>query len=252
MINRFIDRIRLHRYHGHRIVQARKQAKLKSATFAQDNEDLVIGILLGKVKTFIDIGANDGLLFSNTYLFAENGAHGICFEPSPRSFHLLCRVHKKNPNIICVNEAIASQPGQIEFFEDGYSGLLSTAFPSNKSSQDLDPIIVRSNSLEPWIRKYERFRDTDLLSIDVEGAEVSVLEGIDFGFLAPKIIVIEIDNPDLSKVNQIITTLEQNGYIFYCRNSHNAFFIRKDILIDHDVSSRILALSPAYQFLPKE
>ena len=41
-------------------------------SYAQHGEDKLIELLLPEgVNTFIDIGANDGVLFSNTYKFAK-------------------------------------------------------------------------------------------------------------------------------------------------------------------------------------
>ena len=42
----------------------------KKDSFAQHGEDLLVEQLLPKVQSFIDIGAKDGVLFSNTYKFA--------------------------------------------------------------------------------------------------------------------------------------------------------------------------------------
>ena len=43
-------------------------------SYAQHGEDNLIEFLLPGVSSFIDIGANDGVLFSNTYKFAKMGA----------------------------------------------------------------------------------------------------------------------------------------------------------------------------------
>ena len=46
-------------------------------SYAQHGEDKLVELLLPKgVHSFIDIGANDGVLFLNTYKFAKNGAQG--------------------------------------------------------------------------------------------------------------------------------------------------------------------------------
>ena len=60
---------------------------IKKDSYAQHGEDKLVELLLPEgVKTFIDIGANDGVLFSNTYKVAKNGAQGLCVEPSRNSF----------------------------------------------------------------------------------------------------------------------------------------------------------------------
>ena len=48
---------------------------VKKDSYAQHGEDkLVEQLLPNGVHSFIDIGANDGVLFSNTYKFAKMGA----------------------------------------------------------------------------------------------------------------------------------------------------------------------------------
>jgi len=46
-------------------------------TYSQHHEDLVTQMLLGKVNRFIDIGANNGISVSNSFLFALDGASGL-------------------------------------------------------------------------------------------------------------------------------------------------------------------------------
>ena len=60
--------------------------KQSKDSYAQHGEDKLIENLLPKrVSSFLDIGANDGVLFSNTYKFAKGGA-SICIEPSRSSY----------------------------------------------------------------------------------------------------------------------------------------------------------------------
>ena len=64
--------------------------KQSKDSYAQHGEDKLIENLLPKrVSSFLDIGANDGILFSNTYKFAKGGASGICIEPSRSSYFKL-------------------------------------------------------------------------------------------------------------------------------------------------------------------
>ena len=59
-------------------------------SYAQHEEDRLIELLLPKgVNSFIDIGANDGVLFSNSFKFAKKEANGLCIEPSRNSFRKL-------------------------------------------------------------------------------------------------------------------------------------------------------------------
>ena len=149
--------------------------------------------MLGQVRSFIDIGANDGITFSNTFYFAELGAAGLCFEPGRDVYALLQRVHKKNSAVLCINEAIAKTQRTVVLYEDGYAGLLSSLHPSGKNQTLVKTRSVTARPLSYWLDRYERFRSVDLLSIDVEGGERSVPESIDFGRFSAKIIIAEID-----------------------------------------------------------
>src|SRR3972149_7086762 len=49
---------------------------------------------------FVDIGASDGIKFSNTYFFEKMlGWNGVCVEPLPDIYKRLI----KNRNCICIN-----------------------------------------------------------------------------------------------------------------------------------------------------
>lgn len=77
--------------------------------------------------TFVDVGAYDGVTFSNTLLFERLGWMGVCVEPLPPAFSKL----RSSRKAICVNCAVADRAGEAMFveaempapFEQMYSGL---------------------------------------------------------------------------------------------------------------------------------
>ena len=80
-------------------------------SYAQHGEDLLIESIMGseKIGSFIDIGANDGVLFSNTYKFAKSGSHGLCIEPSRTCFRKLRLNHLLHPKVKCLHSAISEK-----------------------------------------------------------------------------------------------------------------------------------------------
>ena len=83
-------------------------------SYAQHGEDILIELLLPDgVRSFIDIGANDGVLFSNTYKFAKQGAKGICIEPAPNSFRKIKLNHLLHPKVRCLHTAVSDKSGHI-------------------------------------------------------------------------------------------------------------------------------------------
>ena len=51
--------------------------------FSQHDEEKWVLKHAGKAGKFLDVGANDGVTFSNTHALALNGWTGVCIEPSP-------------------------------------------------------------------------------------------------------------------------------------------------------------------------
>src|SRR4051812_7676853 len=72
---------------------------------------------------FVDIGANDGITFSNSYFFEKQlGWTGLCVEPLESTFQKLKAVRSCK----LVNGCAASFNGEETFFAvDGYGEMLS-------------------------------------------------------------------------------------------------------------------------------
>ena len=69
---------------------------------------------------YIDIGANDGLNASNTYIFEQLGWKGVCIEPQPDVFKKLRRFRKCD----CYNVALSSCSNEsVDFFKADNSSL---------------------------------------------------------------------------------------------------------------------------------
>lgn len=72
---------------------------------------------------FVDIGAHDGVSFSNTYFFEKSlGWKGICVEPIPEVFERL----KNNRTAICFQGCICDKYETASFLRvKGYAEMLS-------------------------------------------------------------------------------------------------------------------------------
>lgn len=176
-------------------------------SYAQHSEDILIEHILGpgSIRSFIDIGANDGVLFSNTYKFAKTGAHGLCIEPCPSTFLKLRLNHLFHLRVKCLRVAASNRCGSIPFLKDGYEEILSrVADPSCSQTEDQSSheptITVPTLTLEQILHKYSRFQQTDLLSVDVEGHERQVFEGLQNCPFQARIIIFETDKTDIESI----------------------------------------------------
>jgi len=153
---------------------------------------------------FVDVGAGDGILFSNTYFFEKNlNWNGIVIEPQKGFFK---KLKKNRPNSRCYNYAINLKESQETML--GYShtaGLKKSLAPEylehwaavweddcpwlgKPFKKNLNKQIVKTIPLRNILKEINYI---DLLKIDVEGGELGVLRSMDW-FIPVKVICIEV------------------------------------------------------------
>ncbi|WP_216901695.1 FkbM family methyltransferase [Synechococcus sp. CCY 9618] len=158
---------------------------------------------------YVELGANDGLRQSNTYLLQwKYGWGGLLIEPSPARF-LECvrnRSFGRQPVFrcaACVDPAYTSP-----FVEMEYSDLMSVALGLDLSREEARrqaerglPFLENSAhrhrfgavalTLTALLEQAGAPADLDLLSLDVEGNELAVLRGLDLERYRPRWILAE-------------------------------------------------------------
>ncbi len=127
----------------------------------------------------IDCGANVGDI---TALFLERGAQVICFEPDPMAFSTLVKRFGGTPRIRLINSAVSDQNGKASFYlhKDRREGAgeeytVSSSLLREKKNVDAQKgIEVELTDLSAFISALGR--KVDVLKLDVEGAEISILK----------------------------------------------------------------------------
>ena len=166
-------------------------------SYAQHEEDRLIELLLPRgVNSFIDIGANDGVLFSNSFKFAKKGANGLCIEPSRNSFRKLRLNHLFHPKVKCIQSAISNTNSHIFLNEDGYESTLSYVSKSKKNNS----YSVRCQTFDKILEKYPEFLEVDLLTVDVEGHEREVFDDLTNDKFKAKVIILESDKTQIEEL----------------------------------------------------
>ena len=158
---------------------------------------------------FIELGANDGLVASNTaYLEKERGWKGVLIEPSLRGYEL-CKINR--PGSISRNYACVSNDYKGDYiygdFED--NSLMGSVDGIRSSSNKITK--VRASTLENILTELGLTEhDTiDLLSLDTEGYELNVLKGLNLKKYRPSCILVEVY---LDHMNNIFSYLEEHRY----------------------------------------
>lgn len=180
---------------------------------------------------FVDIGANDGVTYSNTYFFEKRGWQGLCVEPIPEVFAKL--VARRNCECVCgvisgTNDAYADL-----LHVSGYSEMLSGVVGAyeaahsarvEKELQDYggkkEVLKVKNYNFNDLVHR----RDIDYLSIDVEGSEFEIIKSIDFALYTIK--VISVENP-YNNV-PLHTYLQSKGFVYWETVGADDIFIYKD------------------------
>ena len=172
-----------------------------------------------EIGFFVDVGAEEGVLGSNSLFFEEKGWKGICIEPHPDSFAKLQAVRK----CTCLPIAASSSKGRTKFTKiNGPLQVLSGITNKyderhheriqreiEKSGGSKEEIEVETETLET-IFAQQGVKEVHYLSIDVEGGELEVLKGINFDEVMIHIIDIENNYPD--KFSEVRKFLFKKGF----------------------------------------
>jgi FkbM family methyltransferase len=163
-------------------------------------------------KTFLEIGADDGIRFSNCKFFEESlGWNGIAIEARKSAYEKL----KQNRNCICINAVLSDKEEETDFMElKGYglglSGLVDkydkrhlTRIESEKKNENhIGSEIIKVKTVKLGdILKEHNMNHIDFLSIDTEGSELDILKTVDFNKISIDVITIEdnYNDPKLTK-----------------------------------------------------
>ena len=183
---------------------------------SQLRQDLFVVTALRGLRNgyFVEFGATNGVLLSNTYLLeTEYQWKGILSEPalmwqSDLQLNRHCAIDFR---------CVWSASGEILEFNEAQIGELSTInrFSGNDRhalSRELGKKYpVDTVSLVDLLRQHEAPRHIDYLSIDTEGSEFEILRDFDFEEYSFGVITVEHNFGEQRE--EILSLLTRNGYV---------------------------------------
>lgn len=159
---------------------------------------------------FLEIGADDGIRFSNCKFFEETlNWDGIAIEAREQAYNKLIKNRKCN----CIHAVLSDIEENTTFLDIkgyglGLSGLINKYDKrhvvrinndiKNINNEGHDIINVKTEKLNNILDKYN-VTNIDFLSIDTEGSEIDILKTLDFNKYNINVITIE-DNYNDSKL----------------------------------------------------
>ena len=217
-----------------KIINSRKKAKI---SYSQSGEDLIVQFIFNTIDisspSYIDIGAYDAYELSNTAIFYQQGSRGINIEPNPKLFKSFLKNRNKDINL---NFGVAKSSGFLDFY------IMSELTLSTFSVKQLDDYIANGYSIKKTVKipvitipeiieKYCNNKFPDFLSLDVEGLDIDILKSIDYQKSCPIVICVETisfsETGNGVKNLDIISFLENKGYIVYADTYINTIFVKK-------------------------
>jgi FkbM family methyltransferase len=212
----------------------RKKTRYFRHSFAQEGEDLILAeIFLGKRGGFfVDVGAHHPRRFSNTYhLYKFKGWRGINIDATPGCMKAFRRARPDDINIEC---AVSDQPQTLQFFVFNEPAL-NTFDPVLAKDRDgfahyrLEKRIeIQTATLASLLdRHLPAGQSIDLLSVDVEGLDLQVLQSNDWSRYQPAVVLAEDTATgcwDAIGSSPITLLLKQQGYQPIARTLRTTFY----------------------------
>lgn len=204
-------------------------------SFSQFGEDLLIETALSALgvrqPSYLDIGANDPVVLSNTYLFYKRGGRGVCVEPDP---FLASRIRRRRRRDTCLAVGVgAGSEDAADFFVMSIKDLntfsKTQAELLEKEGIKIEKVLpVPLQPINDIIAQHFP-QAPDLLSLDVEGFDERVLSSMDFHKFRPKVICVETlvhgDEKAEQKDYGIARLLQRHEYFRFADTRVNTIFV---------------------------
>lgn len=159
---------------------------------------------------FVELGAYDGVTQNNTYWLEQHGWRGLLIEPIPEAWEACVRNRPRAKVVRCACVSPSHTQPEVEMT---YSGLMSIVRGARQSDAADEEWVRRGEEVQQLTRYSFRapartlgsvlaehgVRRIDLLSLDAEGFERQILEGLDFRTHRPEnLLVEESDTSDIA------------------------------------------------------
>lgn len=203
-----------------------------------------------RFRRFIEVGAFDGVHYSNTRRLAlKYGWQGISIEPVRKNHQRLIDSYA-GTSVECLRLAASNREGRLEINVSTYPHLpewgtdVASLEASETSrwgkygavwSKEKVEVTTINNLLQE--RKIIGF---DLISVDVEGHDLAVLQGVDFNLHKPSLVIVEYS----SNRDSILGYMINQGYGLARDNGQDLFLERTDLSTSVELAAKSHFLQP--------
>jgi len=198
-------------------------------SYSQFGEDNVLRYFFPEKEcSYIDIGSGHPIIGNNSYFLYKKKNHGILIDGieinilrskklRPRDKALKCLVGEKNENI-----------NFYEFKDKNFSTVVNTlAEKFSKALNEIPKVYELEIKTLDTILEGKYPLVPTLLSIDVEGNDLSVLKGINWEKFHPRVICIEEWANSFEQTSEIHRYLAQKNYRLISRMVYSNIYLSK-------------------------
>lgn len=211
-------------------------------SFSQAGEDQLMRYLLynclhNTQPTNLDIGANHPRDCNNTYYFYLRGSKGVCIEPDLRFYRLIKNTRPRDVVLhagIGTGDATEAALHQFPHPYSGWNTFSATEAEARAKETGIAYTIVQRIPLLNINDVMSEYFDghPNILSIDVEGLDLQILQSLDFNRFRPEVICVESITFSMKheeqKIGGIIDFLLSKGYFIFGDTHINTIFCRTD------------------------
>jgi hypothetical protein len=171
--------------------------------YSQEGEDIFLErFFLNKDNGFfVDVGAHHPTRFSNTFALYKKGWRGLNIDGAPGSMDIFNKIRPEDINVERIVSA-KKHPLVFSIFEEPALNTCDKELAQEyerlgnvKIKEIIETPSLLSDLLDQYVPEGKKI---DLLSIDVEGEDFSVLQSNDWVKYCPEVIIIEKLNSSLS------------------------------------------------------
>ena len=193
------------------------------SVFPSEDESRLLSEYLGpQPGTFVDVGANDPVVGSQSHALERSGWRGVLVEPLPHLAQRLRR-ERKAPVFQFACGSPERHGTRAEFYVSGpYSSMRPELMLPEAEVQSV--MVVEVRTLDSIVEEAALER-VDFVSVDVEGFELEVLKGFSIQRWRPKLILIEDHVTGLEKHRYMAS----QGYKVVRRTGVNAWYVPRDL-----------------------
>ncbi len=217
----------------------------KKKYFSFSGVDIILKKIFSKQKKgfYIDVGCQHPIKNNNTYLLHKNGWSGINIDLDKDNIELFKLARPKDINI---NIAVSNTIKEVNLYFYHKKSPINTLDERTSNFQTAKVTSVKkvktdtlNNIISKSIYKDNTF---DLLSIDVEGHELEVLQGFNFDKYKPNVIVVEYLDLTVSKLE--IKNLDMNNVL---NSEIYKFLISKNYTLVNSIYSDLIFIRKEFR-----